>query len=255
LTTTMQLAFLGTEFEIDLGSVVKTASEGLSAWQYFDLILFVILYLLFILLSIILLLNLLIAMLSFSFDGVREASTLKCRLAFAQYVLRLEMYAEHIGIDAKVGTITPDGRRTFEFRAVEGGGKVVEDGVVVAAALDGGQEDPFRDTQPYSLQELEGHIGLLTHANSLMDTKLTNLTKMLVSLGATEEATEEVEDGRPKLNTMASGLGEPSMFDTTSQKKGSGTDAERTLFEGSPKPTKKGEVKAIDVSIIKRSSI
>ena len=96
-------------------------------------------------------------MLSFSFDGVREASTLKCRLAFAQYVLRLEMYAEHIGIDAKVGTITPDGRRTFEFRAVEGGGKVVEDGVVVAAALDGGQEDPFRDTQPYSLQELEGH--------------------------------------------------------------------------------------------------
>ena len=54
-------------------------ADNLSAWQYVDLSIFLLLYLIFILMSIILLLNLLIAMLSFSFEGVREESTLKCR--------------------------------------------------------------------------------------------------------------------------------------------------------------------------------
>ena len=54
-------------------------ADNLSAWQYVDLSIFLLLYLIFILMSIILLLNPLIAMLSFSFEGVREESTLKCR--------------------------------------------------------------------------------------------------------------------------------------------------------------------------------
>ena len=116
-------------------------------------------YLIFILLSIILLLNLLIAMLSFTFKAVREESTLKCRLSFAQYILRLEMYAKLMGLDTQVGGLSPDGRRVYEFRAVEGGGK-------------GGGEDPFRDEHDLTLDDLKGEI-------TALDDKLTKVVSLL----------------------------------------------------------------------------
>ena len=48
--------------------------------------------------SLILLLNLLIAMLSFTFETVREESTLQCRTSFAQHLMRLELLAESAGM-------------------------------------------------------------------------------------------------------------------------------------------------------------
>ena len=68
------------------------------------------------------------------------------------------MYAELIGLEIRVGTLEESsGKRVTIFRSVEGGGKVIEDGVVVAAA-EGGQSDPFRDTAPYTLEEVEPEL-------------------------------------------------------------------------------------------------
>lgn len=193
----MQLAFLGAEFDFDLGSVVE--ADNLSGWQYIDLWIFLVLYLIFILMSIILLLNLLIAMLSFSFEGVREESTLKCRLSFSRYVLRLEMYAELLGLPIKVGALEEDGKRVTIFRSVEGSGKIIEDGVVVAAA-EGGNGDPFRDNNPYSLDELEPEIKNIQQNQELMDEKINTMMRVISARLPISEA-EAAEAANPRTST------------------------------------------------------
>ena len=82
-----ELAFTGSPSVIDLDA---DFSE-FTAFQLVDFFVWLALYLLFIIMSLILLLNLLIAMLSFTFETVREESTLQCRTSFAQHLMRLEL--------------------------------------------------------------------------------------------------------------------------------------------------------------------
>jgi hypothetical protein len=115
-TDLLQLCFLGREFEID---ITRYYDAELSGAQKFDLALFFILYYMLILITIVLLLNLLIAMLSFTFEEVRSDATLQCRLAFARNVLRLETYAQRLGMRTRVGKHIPEkGKYVFEFRTV-----------------------------------------------------------------------------------------------------------------------------------------
>ena len=83
--------------------------------------------------SVILLLNLLIAMLSFTFDNVREQSTLECRTAFAQAIQRLELLASLLRMRTKVGELKGD-QYTIEFRSI---------GESVERPQGEGSSDPF----------------------------------------------------------------------------------------------------------------
>ena len=148
----VQLAFLGVNFELNIDVLFETE---LSLWQEVDLVCFGVLYIAFILFSIILLLNLLIAMLAFTFEEVREDSTLECRLSFARHVLRLETYAGFLGFNCRVGMATDDGRYVHEFRIVEGkggkGGKA-------------GADDPFcmNDDDSPSLADINRQLKALS---------------------------------------------------------------------------------------------
>jgi len=82
---------------------------------------------------VILLLNLLIAMLSFTFDNVREQSTLECRTAFAQAIQRLELLASLLRMRTKVGELKGD-QYTIEFRSI---------GESVERPQGEGSSDPF----------------------------------------------------------------------------------------------------------------
>ena len=146
LVSVAQLGFLGAEFDVDMDVLSTTA---LSTWQRIDLVTFAALYIIFILMSIILLLNLLIAMLSYTFESVREDSTLQCRLSFARHVLWLEMFAEQLQMATKVGEKQADGRYIYPFRTVEGGAA-------------GGNDDPFRKDNTMSREDLAQQIKELT---------------------------------------------------------------------------------------------
>ena len=76
-----ELAFTGSPSVINLDINVF---DELSPFQCIDFFIWLVVYLFFIILSLILLLNLLIAMLSFTFESVRNESTLQCRTSFAQ---------------------------------------------------------------------------------------------------------------------------------------------------------------------------
>ena len=105
-----------------------------------------------------------------------------------------------------MGSLEDGGRRVFGFRAVEGGGKVIEDGVVVAAALDGGQEDPFRDNNPFSLEELEQEMHKFEHSQALMDDKMTKMMRIIsarLPVSAAEEE-EAAEAAKPPHNKRVS---------------------------------------------------
>lgn len=85
--------------------------NSLSWWQCADFFLFLMLYIVYILVAITLLLNLLVAMLTFTFDGVKKESTRHSRLLFAQRVLRLEIIATAMGKSTSVGKLEASGER------------------------------------------------------------------------------------------------------------------------------------------------
>merc|ERR1739848_175513 len=87
----------------------------------FDMICFGFFYILYIIVSLILLLNLLVAMLSNTFEMVRQDSTLKCRTSFAQLLLKYEMVANSLGMATHAGEKVGD-KYVFNFRSVEGSG-------------------------------------------------------------------------------------------------------------------------------------
>ena len=92
------LAFTGSPSNID----IEVDFTTLSNMQAFDFALWLFVYLMFTILSLILLLNLLIAMLSFTFESVRDESTLQCRTSFAQGIIRLELLADSFGMAYQV---------------------------------------------------------------------------------------------------------------------------------------------------------
>lgn len=120
---------------------------------------------------------------------------LKCRLSFAQYILRLEMYAKLMSLDTQVGGLSPDGRRVYEFRAVEGGGK-------------GGGEDPFRDEHDLTLDDLlKGEITALDHkltkvVSLLTVSKLSTVVSMATHAHQSAKALE-AEVASPKVRAKS----------------------------------------------------
>ena len=119
-------------------------------------VIWLLVYLFFVILSLILLLNLLIAMLSFTFEAVREEAVLVCRTAFAQCVIRLELQAVSFKYNVNVGD-KKDEIYTYDFRSVI---NLSDD-----AGESEGADDPFAipDGGPLArieskLTELEGTI-------------------------------------------------------------------------------------------------
>lgn len=151
LRSLFELSFTGSPALIDLESDFTVLSTS----QQVDFVLFLVVYLFFIILSIILLLNLLIAMLSFTFEAVRDESTLQCRTAFAQCLMRLELIADAFGMDVHVGEHKGEGKYVYEFRSVES----------LAATDTGGKEasqgDPFAPPDLPPLARIELKLGAL----------------------------------------------------------------------------------------------
>jgi len=141
--------------------------DGLTNAQKLDLGLFAILYLGYVLLSVILLLNLLIAMMSYTFAAVRIESTLECRVAFAQVVMRHELMAASLGMGISVGERARNGRSYFRFRTVERDceGRHVEDANAsdpfadheMATADDDGAKHASATARPADLGHGHGH--------------------------------------------------------------------------------------------------
>jgi len=92
--------------------------EELTNAQKLDMAVFGLLYFGYVVLSVILLLNLLIAMMAYTFADLRLESTLECRVAFAQVVVRHELVASSFGMNVNVGD-RDSGRHCFRFRTVD----------------------------------------------------------------------------------------------------------------------------------------
>ena len=76
-------------------------------------------YIIYIFLSLILLLNLLIALLGNTFRKTQEDAALHGRIALAQMVLRLEIFAEVFGINTSAGELDAiSGKFVHQFRSV-----------------------------------------------------------------------------------------------------------------------------------------
>ena len=71
---------------------------SLEPMQQVDLAAFFSLHFLYVLVSLILLLNLLIALLTYTFDALREEAILRSRLIFAQKLMRYELLAASLGM-------------------------------------------------------------------------------------------------------------------------------------------------------------
>ena len=111
-----ELAFTGSPSIIQL----EVDFSMLSTSQTFDFVLWMVVYVAFVLILVVLLLNLLIAMLSFTFETVRTESTLQCRTAFAQALMRLELDADVLGMPVRVGEKKGPDTYVYEFRSVIG---------------------------------------------------------------------------------------------------------------------------------------
>jgi hypothetical protein len=138
-----ELAFTGSPSVIDLDA----SFSEFSSMQLFDFFVWLFVYLFFIILSLILMLNLLIAMLSFTFEMVREEATLQCRTSFAQRLMRLELIAESFGMPINVGEHKGGDDYTFDFRSMEGASSSAE-----------GADDPFANPDGGPLARIEAKV-------------------------------------------------------------------------------------------------
>ena len=169
-----ELSLIGEPIAMDSDFLATPATwQTMSSPQNANLTLWLLLYVLFILLSIILLLNLLIALLTYTFDGVREVSLLTSRLIFAQKIIRLELVAESLCMHTRCGERTLDGRYTYNFRSVDTRQTFGADaGDGYAGALHGGA-NPFEEPLPTpigrverSLAELRARVEALSATNT-----------------------------------------------------------------------------------------
>ena len=132
--------------------------SAMTLGQGFNLIIFILIYLLFIILSIILLLNLLIALLTYTFDGVRESSLLTSRLYFAQNLMRLELIAEKFKMRTRCGEVQVDGKYVYSFRSVEVRHKFGDDFEDGYAGDFHGGANPFEEPLPTPIGRVEGTL-------------------------------------------------------------------------------------------------
>lgn len=160
LKAIIQLSLIGEPFSINLKALFAV-QPYMSWWMFLAMYAWLLLYMFFIIMTLILLLNMLIAMLTHTFDHVRDEATLQSRLSFARCIIKQELVAESFGLPTKVGELKPDGRYVFTFRSVQHrSDEVSEDGYV--GDLDEGGADPFQDPKPmgvpgiaYQLDQLQ----------------------------------------------------------------------------------------------------
>ena len=176
----IQLSLIGEPFQI-YSSMLVPLSKHMSWTMTLSLGLWILLYLFFIIMTLILLVNLLIAMLTHTFETVREEATLQSRLSFAQCIIKQELVAESWGMATQVGEIKPDGRYVFTFRSVlHDRDDESEDGY--AGDLDEGGADPFQDPTPTGTARIERSLA------EMQETLLANHAKILARLYPEQEA-------------------------------------------------------------------
>ena len=150
----IDLAFLGERFSINL---LEDAFSAMGPLQTLDVWVFIVFYYFFMIVAIILMINLLIAMMSHTFDGIRQEAVLQSRLGFASLVMKLELIATSFHMPTKVGEpvigrVEADGDQVhvYKFRAIELDEMDDEDGED-DYGLDEGDEggtDPFVPPKP-----------------------------------------------------------------------------------------------------------
>jgi len=152
----VELAITGSTAEIDLDANWSELSKS----QIFDLYLFLCGYTFFAVLTAVLMLNLLVAMLSSTYEMVRDESTLQSRTSFAQLMMRHELLAASWGISANVGESKGNGKFTFDFRSV------------AAISTDGGRASVYDVTDPFADKKEKGPLALL-------EAKFDELTRLV----------------------------------------------------------------------------
>ena len=167
----IELAFTGSPSPVDL----ERDFAMLSTMQQVDLCFWFILYIYFVIISIILLLNLLIAMLSFTFESVREESTLQCRTAFAQCLIRLELLATSLGMDVRVGDKKGE-KYTYDFRSVE-----ADD---AGSSGQGTDYDPFAIPDGGPIVRVESKVDRLEELHAGLAAKVDHLVQLLTPAAA-----------------------------------------------------------------------
>ena len=173
LRALIELAFTGSASAVNLE---PENFQGLTTSQQAALAVWMTIYLFYVIFSMILLLNLLIAMLSFTFDTVREESTLQCRTSFAQLIMRLELLATSLGMNINVGEDKGD-KFTFDFRSVV---------TSVEGSIVNGSSDPFAkaDRGGGAAVKMQEKIeGRLEEMDEKIMTVSTDLKKLATALG------------------------------------------------------------------------
>ena len=123
--------------------------------------------------TLILLVNLLIAMLTHTFDAVRDESTLQSRLSFAQCLIKLELVAESFSMRTHVGKKVGPDQYVFEFRSLERStDENSEDGY--PGDIDEGGADPFQDPAPSPIAKVQASLESL-------QTVIVNNSRMLIA--------------------------------------------------------------------------
>ena len=115
---TIDLAIGGEPFDLKLPDDAFTA---MGAMQKFDAWLWIAIYYFYMVASLILLINLLIAMMSYTFDAVRQEAVLQSRFCFASLVMKLELLATAFGMKTRVGEsvqgrVEADGDQVHVYR-------------------------------------------------------------------------------------------------------------------------------------------
>ena len=156
----LELAFIGEAFKVDLDLIWPVLGRfhpltSLALFSWFGV------YLFFVIVTLILLINLLIAMLTNTYETVRESQKLQSRLSFAQCVIKLELIATSLRINCKVGEVQPDGTYHYVFRSLDRDTEEESEDGYPGDIEDGGV-DPFQDPAPDRLARIEQSLASLT---------------------------------------------------------------------------------------------
>lgn len=101
-------------------AVMPETFDHLAPSQVVGLFLWLLLYYVWLILAMILMINMLIAMLTYTFDKVNQEAMLQSRLSYATSIMKLELVADSLGMDTRVGDpkLIP-GKYAYQFRAYE----------------------------------------------------------------------------------------------------------------------------------------
>jgi len=157
----------------------------------------------------ILMINLLIAMLTNTFDKVREEATLQSRLSFATNVMKLELLADALGWDTRVGTPHPrnpsSGTYVYKFRAYErreNDESEDEDGY--EGDFDEGGSDPF--LAPVSSQQTRMFL-YIKELRSTVEGRLSALEQQISDLsGGASKSQRSTRPSKEEVSRKPSGV-------------------------------------------------